>query len=116
MLFSWGGSQRSEAHHFGWVPQRLLQVPSLNVTLKVSQPQYSQVQRVCGDTRQARPFLLRSHDPVIMRISVVFIVLKVITRRVWIGECVGLEKGGETGRVYGLVRKIKAPALCTILD
>lgn len=90
MLFSWGWGERSEAHHFGWVPERLLQVAPLNVTLEVGQTQHGQVQRVCGDTWQAGPLLLSSHNPVIMWVSVMFIVLEVITCGVWIWDCVGL--------------------------
>lgn len=101
MLFSWGRGERSEAHHLGWVPERLFQVASLNVSLKVCQPQHGQVHRVCGDTWQARPLLLGSHNPVIMGVSVMFIILEVIACGVWIWDCVGLKKQGrfKTGRV-----------------
>lgn len=93
MFLSRGRGERSEAHHFSWVPEGLLQVASLNVALEVGQTQHGQVQRVRGDTGQARPLLLRPHDPVVMRVSVVFIVLEVIACGVWIWDCVGLKKG-----------------------
>lgn len=92
MLFSRGRCERSEAHHFGRIPQRLLQITSLDVTLKVSQPQHGQVHRMRGDTWQARPLLLSPHDPVIVRVDVVLVVLEVIARGVWIWDCVGLKK------------------------
>lgn len=99
MLFSWRWCERSEAHHFGRIPKRLLQVAPLDVTLKVGQPQHGQVQRVRGDTRQARPLLLSSHNPVIVWVSVVFIVLEVVACGVWIWDCVGLDRGDERGSV-----------------
>lgn len=95
MLFSWGGGEWSEAHHFCWIPEWLLQVASLNVSLQVGQPQHAKVQRVCGDTGQTGPLFLRSHNPVITWVSIMFVVLEVITCGVWIRDCVGLKKRGD---------------------
>lgn len=91
----WG--ERSEAHHFGWVPQRLLQVAPLDVTLEIGQAQHSQVHRVCSNTRQPGPLLFSSHNPVVMWVGVVLVILEVITCGVWIWDCVGLKTGGRQG-------------------
>lgn len=103
MLFSRGRRERSEAQHFGRVPQRLLQVASLDVSLEVGQPQHRQVHRVCGHTWQVGPLLLSSHNPVITRVGVMFIVLEVVTCGVWIWDGVGLKK--EAGTVQVSVRE-----------
>lgn len=86
--------ERSESHHLGRVPERLLQVAPLDVALQVGQAQHGQVQRVRGDARQARPLLLCPHDPVVVRVGVVLVVLQVVAREVGIRYCVGLRGGG----------------------
>ena len=53
LLFTRCRGERGKPHHFSWIPQRLLQVASLYVSLKVGQPQHTQVQRVCGNAGQA---------------------------------------------------------------
>lgn len=90
MLLSRGGRERSEAHHLGRVPQRLLQVAPLDVALQVGQPQHGQVQGVRGDARQPRPLLLGPHDPVVVRVGVVLVVLEVVAGGVRVWGCVGL--------------------------
>lgn len=87
--------ERGEPHHLGRVPERLLQVAPLDVALQVGQAQHGQVQRVRGDTRQARPLLLRPHDPVVVRVGVVLVVLQVVAREVGIRDCVGLKGVGR---------------------
>lgn len=86
----------SEPHHLCRVPQRLLQVAPLDVALQVGQTQHGKVQRVRGDAWQARPLLLRAHDPVVMRVGVVLVVLKVVARRVGIRDGVGLVGAGRS--------------------
>lgn len=88
----WG--EGSKSHHLGRVPERLLQVAPLNVALQVGQTQHSQVQRVRGDARQARPLLLCANDPVVVRVGVVLVVLQVIAREVGVRYCVGLKQRG----------------------
>lgn len=99
MLFSWGGRERGEAHHLGRVPERLLQVASLDVPLEVGQPQHRQVHGVCGDARQAGPLLLGAHGPVVARVGVVFVVLEVVACGVGFWDRVGLQKE-ETRTVH----------------
>lgn len=92
MLLPGGWCQRSQAHHLRWVPERLLQVAPFDVPLKVCQAQHRQVQRVSGDARKAGPLFLRSNNPVIVRVGIVFVVLEVVTRGIWVWDCVGLHK------------------------
>lgn len=93
MLFSWGRGERSEAHHFSGVPEWLLQVAPLDVSLEIGQSQHSQIQRVGGDAGQAGPLLFRSHCPVITWICIMFVVLEVNPDGVRIWDCVGLKRG-----------------------
>lgn len=95
MLLPRGWGQRSQAHHLCRVPERLLQVPPFDVPLKVCQAQHRQVQRVGGDARKAGPLFLRSNNPVIMWVGIVFVVLEVVTCGIWVWDCVGLHKHGE---------------------
>lgn len=94
MLLPRGWCQRSQAHHLRWVPERFLQVAPFDVPLKVRQAQHRQVQRVSGDARKAGPLLLRSNNPVIVRVGIVFVVLEVVTCGIWVWDCVGLQKHG----------------------
>jgi len=90
MLFSRGRRERGEAHHLGGVPERLLQVASLDVALEVAQPQHRQVHRVRGHAGQVGPLLLGPHEPVVARVGLVFVVLEVVACGVWIWDRVGL--------------------------
>ncbi|KAF3860705.1 hypothetical protein F7725_000960 [Dissostichus mawsoni] len=104
---------RSEAHHLGDVPQRLLQVAPLNVSLQVGQPQHGQVHGMCAETRKAGPLLLSSNNPVITWVGFVFKVLEIITCGVWIWDCVRLKK--KTARLRSLHLQV-APGRTTKAD
>lgn len=92
LLLSRRGGEGGEAHYFCWVPKRLLQVAPLDVSLQVGEPQHGQVQRVSGDARQAGPLLLGSYDPIVSRVHIVLVVLKLLARRVGVRDCVGLQR------------------------
>lgn len=102
VLLSRRGGERGEAHHLRRVPERLLQVAPLDVSLQVGETQHSQVQRVGGNAREAGPLLLGSYDPVVSRVHIVFVVLKVLTRRVWVGDGERLQGDKDVKRLANL--------------